>query len=130
MNRKWRLRLGLLVSGYLVLWVATWLFAPSAVSRLFGEKYTTVRDAQGNDTLIDVRERVHFIGEGFDFWPDPMPSRAPWACVGPPVIPIPFVVYADYAYVKGGLDGGAGRVYFFWTPWKLYWLGTEGYWSA
>jgi len=115
---------------YLASWGLTWAFGRDALSRHFADHYASRRNAQGEPVFADVREGTRFAGEGFDFWPDPIPGQSPWACVGRPVAPTPFLVYTDYAYLRGGLDGGAGRAYFLWTPWKLYWLGSESYWSA
>jgi len=75
-------------------------------------------------------EGVRFVGAGLDFGPDPVPERSPWCCVGEPAVPLPFVLRADYAYVRGGLDGGAGRIYFLWTPWRVYAVAEDRHWSA
>lgn len=126
-RRKWLRRVGLAVAVYLALWGLTGVFGPAAVTRWFAVE---VRDRPGAEAPIDRRTGVRFVGTGLKFRPDPVPERSPWCCVGEPAAPAPLVVCADYAYVRGGLDGGAGRVYFLWTPWRVYAIAGDRHWSA
>jgi|SRR5947209_19787827 len=115
---------------YFALWGLTWIFGPTAVKRRFVEHWAAKHDAQGKAVFAEIVEDARFSGSGFNFWPDPIPQGYPWACVGRPVVPAPFLVYTDYAYLRGGLDGGAARVYFIWTPWKVYGIDKDVHWSA
>ena len=130
LNGKWRQRIGIAVVTYLALWGLTWVFGRSTVTRHFVEGWAGKRDAQDKPVFVEIREGSEFTGTGFDFRPAPIPKGYPWVCVGRPFVPAPFLICTDYAYLRAGLDGGAGRVYFLWTPWKPYWLETDVYWSA
>src|SRR4051812_1943735 len=129
-KRRWGRWLALAALTYLALWGATWVFGRSAVVRYFVACWGTTTDRAGNRIPVDVRTGSKFTGRGLQFFPDPMPERAPWCCVGEPTVPAPFVVSVQAAAVDGPLSGGAGQVVFIWTPWDVYPVYEKKQWVA
>jgi hypothetical protein len=119
-GRTWGRRLVRLAGVYLACWGVTWLAAPSAVTDELASAFAAQRGAGGGQVPVTVRLNAHFAGTGFEFRPVPEPDRPPWACVGTPATPAPFVVTVQFGFLTGPLSAGAGHQTFLWTPWRVY----------
>jgi hypothetical protein len=135
---RWVRWLLAVVVVYCVLWGITWLFAPSAVNREFAALFEAEWDRKNNRHPDEFRGKerepgefrtdCRFVGEGLHFWPDPIPDRDRFCCVGRPVVPAPLVVRTEDGWVADANDGAAGCVTWIWTPWAVYPIQDHSAW--
>lgn len=128
---KWFRRLAMVLTGYLLCWAITWMFAPEALNRWWASHHTpTGRDYRGNEEPVEFRTGMSFKGERFNYGPDFTPKGKWWCCVGHPWCPVPFVVASEIAWLDGPVSGYAGTIHFIWTPFGLVQVHEKHVWIS